>query len=39
VLKIVSQLQDPKALVTMGDYDFCMSEIQEVPKERKEKEA
>jgi len=36
VLKIVSQLQDPKALVTMGDYDFCMSEIQEVPKARKE---
>ena len=32
--KIVQQLQDPKALVTMGDYEFCMGEL-----ERKEKEA
>jgi hypothetical protein len=33
VLKIVSQLQDPKALVTMEDFEFCMKELG-----RKEKE-
>jgi|GEM_PF-2105519 len=28
VIKIVKQLQDPKALVTMEDFEFCMRELE-----------
>jgi hypothetical protein len=33
VIKIVQQLQDPKALVTLEDYEFCMKELGRNEKE------